>query len=200
MTFRVSLTLATLLITLAACSWGSGPPGSPARDSPSPPSPSAPAPAQGSTAARCHARGSGDLVLPDPSCTPGAADPRVTQATIKTTICRPGGGWSSIVRPPSDYTNKLERQQIVEYNLRDSKGNLLSQDQTEEDHLIALEIGGAPTNPQNLWPQYPHSPNRKDRVENKAHDVVCAHPEQLSQVQHAMASDWVTYGKQLGVL
>ena len=38
----------------------------------------------------CHARGHGLFTLPDRHCTPGHADPRVTQATIATTICRSG--------------------------------------------------------------------------------------------------------------
>ncbi len=35
--------------------------------------------------AHCTAGGSGLEVLPDPACTPGAIDPRVTQANVGTT-------------------------------------------------------------------------------------------------------------------
>lgn len=35
----------------------------------------------------------------------------------------------------------------------------------EEDHLIPLELGGAPSDVRNLWPERGTSPNPKDRVE-----------------------------------
>src|SRR5256885_10549484 len=48
--------------------------------------------------------------LPDPICTPGVADPRVTQDTIRTTICVTG--YTKTVRPSSSYTDALKVQQI----------------------------------------------------------------------------------------
>lgn len=44
--------------------------------------------------------------LPDPACTPGATDPRVTQATLATTIC--SRGYTAIVRPPLNVTEKIK--------------------------------------------------------------------------------------------
>jgi len=35
----------------------------------------------------------------------------------------------------------------------------------EEDHLISLQLGGNPSDPRNLWPEFPHSVNRKDNFE-----------------------------------
>jgi hypothetical protein len=81
----------------------------------------------------------------DARCTPGALNPDVTQATIRSTICV--SGWTKTVRPPASYTDHLKRQQKIAYgeaNVPDS--------QLEEDHLIALGIGGAPRDPANLWP------------------------------------------------
>ncbi len=46
-----------------------------------------PFPAAGS----CHARQAANGVLPDPTCTPGAVDPHVTDATLDSTVCRRGG-------------------------------------------------------------------------------------------------------------
>jgi hypothetical protein len=43
---------------------------------------------------RCHSSGG----RPDPSCTPGAEDPRVAQANIGITICM--RGYTATVRPP----------------------------------------------------------------------------------------------------
>ena len=43
----------------------------------------------------------------------------------------------------------------------------------EEDHLIPLELGGAPRNPKNLWPE-PHSQSsRSDPLETKLKREVC---------------------------
>ena len=42
--------------------------------------------------------------LPDQACTPGARNPAVTQATIRTTICKPG--WTATIRPPASVTGK----------------------------------------------------------------------------------------------
>jgi hypothetical protein len=44
-------------------------------------------------------------VYPDPTLTPGATNPDITQATIAATICNPN--WSTkTIRPPASYTNK----------------------------------------------------------------------------------------------
>src|SRR5262245_60365030 len=63
--------------------------------------------------AHCTARGSGLNVLPDPACTPGATDPRVTQANIQVTICR--SGYTRTVRPPTSYTEPLKRELMQRY-------------------------------------------------------------------------------------
>jgi hypothetical protein len=42
---------------------------------------------------------------PNPALTPGVTNPAVTQANIKTTICK--SGWSATVRPPESYTEAL---------------------------------------------------------------------------------------------
>jgi hypothetical protein len=53
-------------------------------------------------AGSCHLRTDGGQPLPDPSCTPGALNPKVTQATLRSTICR--SGYTSDMRPPSGIT------------------------------------------------------------------------------------------------
>lgn len=87
--------------------------------------------------------------LPDPRLTPDAINPAVTQATIHDTICV--RGWTRTVRPPEDFTYQLKRRQIREYGYRDRR---LSH--YEEDHLIPLGLGGAPSDPKNLWPEPRH--------------------------------------------
>jgi hypothetical protein len=59
----------------------------------------------------------GQWALPDPTRTPGALNPDVTQTTIGTTICV--RGWSRTIRPPQQYTSALKRQQLREFRYSD---------------------------------------------------------------------------------
>jgi hypothetical protein len=118
--------------------------------------------------------------LEDRSCTPGALNPAVTQATLSRTICRPGG-YTDSVRPPESYTEPLKYRLMGAYGFGGrSAANF------ELDHLIALELGGAPADPRNLWPE-PHGSSRgayqKDTVENQLHDAVCAGRISLAKAQ-----------------
>ncbi len=137
----------------------------------------------------CHERGSGSLVLPDPVCTPGATNPAVTQATIHITIC--ARGWTATVRPAASVTEALKRQQMAAYG---DQGRISSY---EEDHLIPLELGGAPAAPSNLWPEPGASPNPKDEVERAANYAVCTGRLTLVAAQASMTSNWVTFAQQL---
>ena len=135
----------------------------------------------------CRARG----VLPDPACTPGAVNPAVTQADVTTTICR--SGWTATVRPPVSYTDALKRRQMAAYGFTGSPAGF------EEDHLIPLELGGAPSEPRNLWPEPGQSPNPKDKVEDAGRRAVCSGRMPLVTAQQEMAADWTALGRQLGV-
>ncbi|MFF4185024.1 hypothetical protein ACFYZ9_17670 [Streptomyces sp. NPDC001691] len=130
------------------------------------------------------------LPLPDPVCQPGAYNPSVTQSTIGSTICV--SGWTSTVRPPTSYTNPLKVQQIAAYGYSDT-----STADYEEDHLVPLELGGAPRDPKNLWPEPRYSTGgktagNKDTVENKLKTAVCNHQVTLDAARSAIASDWTT--------
>ena len=132
------------------------------------------------TNASCHARG----VLPDSICTPGVASPLVTQANLAQTICV--SGYTKTIRPPVSYTNKLKSQQMQQYGFTDSMHL------HEEDHLISLELGGYPSDPNNLWPEPGQSPNPKDKVENALHSAVCSGRITLKEAQTRIATDWTT--------
>jgi len=80
--------------------------------------------------------------MPDPSLTPGAINPEVTQANIQQTVCVKG--YTKTIRPPAHFTNKLKKRQMREYGYADRNPK-----HYEEDHLIALSIGGAPDDPRN---------------------------------------------------
>lgn len=137
----------------------------------------------------CHARPG---PLPDPACTPGATNPQVTQDSIATTICK--SGWTSTIRPPTSVTNKLKTEGIRDYGYTDT-----SMSSYEEDHLVSLELGGAPSDPRNLWPEPGGSPNAKDKVENDLNRAVCGGRVKLADAQHAIATDWTTAEKTLGI-
>jgi hypothetical protein len=108
----------------------------------------------------CHAIGSGLYERPDPSCTPGALNPAVTQATIYKTICV--AGWTETVRPPESITEQEKAASIAAY------GDTGSMGEYEYDHFVPLELGGATNDRRNLWPEPGASPNPKDAVEDIA--------------------------------
>lgn len=123
--------------------------------------------------------------LPDHLCTPGALNPQVTQSAISTTICVQG--YTKTIRPPVTYTDNLKKQQIAEYGLP------LATKDYEEDHLIALELGGNPTDPANLWPEaYLPVPgaHEKDHVENYLHKQVCSGAMTLAEAQKEIDTNW----------
>jgi len=127
------------------------------------------------------------VVLPDRHRTPGATNPAVTQATIQATICRVG--WTATIRPLADYTTGLKKRQLAGgYAYR---GDVNPADY-EEDHLVSLEIGGAPSSALNLWPEpYAGTGARaKDRVENRLHGLVCSGRLPLATAQRAIAVNW----------
>ena len=142
----------------------------------------------GTIPAHCTFRDGGQL--PDPKCTPGAVDPAVTQGNLRSTICHPG--YTKTVRPSASQTNRFKFEVAYPaYGERHSK-------KTELDHLVSLELGGA-NDAANLWPEYPPTPNPKDKVENALHAAVCDGKVTLKAAQNAIASNWETAERNLGL-
>jgi hypothetical protein len=124
--------------------------------------------------ARGHGRPA-HAILADPTRTPGVLNPSVTQANIRSTVCRTG--WTATIRPPTSYTNALKVKQMRQYG---EKGSLSDY---QEDHLISLELGGSPTDPRNLWPEpYPRAAD-VDKIENELNGEVCSGELTLAQAQ-----------------
>ena len=156
---------------------------------------------QGQPAAgSCHYRYEKGEQLEDPKCTPGAVSPAVTQATLKSTICRKGG-YTSGVRPSAYVTGKEKRLNAASYGYTGRMGD------AEYDHLISLQLGGDPNDPRNLWVE-PADPghrkgagvnNKKDPVETKLHTAVCAGKVSLAAAQRAIVTDWTTALNRLGL-
>ncbi|MBC9729257.1 hypothetical protein [Streptomyces sp. TRM68367] len=151
-------------------------------------------------AGSCHYRYEKGEPLEDPACTPGAISPAVTQANVKSTICRKGG-YTSGIRPSTYVTGKEKRLNALSYGYRGRMGD------AEYDHLISLQLGGDPNDPRNLWVE-PADPghksgagvnNRKDPVETKLHTAVCSGKVTLAAAQHAIVTDWTTALSSLGL-
>jgi hypothetical protein len=131
----------------------------------------------------CHAIGSGADARPDPTCTPGALNPTVTQATIGKTVCV--SGWTSTVRPPESVTEQEKVGSMSAYGDTGSLGDY------EYDHFVPLELGGATNDLRNLWPEPGGSPNPKDAVENELRQQVCDGQIPLAQAQREIVNNWV---------
>ncbi|WP_030810534.1 hypothetical protein [Streptomyces sp. NRRL S-337] len=148
----------------------------------------------------CHVRHTaGKQPLPDPKCTPGATNPKVTAATLRSTICR--SGYTKDIRPPVNITGREKKANAASYGYT---GPLHD---AEYDHLISLQLGGDPNDPRNLWVEPPspgHRPgagpnNPKDVVENRLKAAICAGKADLTKAQEAIARDWTTAEAVLGI-
>lgn len=78
----------------------------------------------------------------------------------------------------------------------------------ELDHIIPIELGGAPDSQQNLFPERNSAPdpamdakwhlssafvhNRKDTLEDALHQLVCSGKVDLALAQHDISTDWVS--------
>ncbi len=152
--------------------------------------PATSAPPAGASASRATTSTGGTCTVTegraDLTCTPGARNPDVTQDTIGSTICVPG--WTTTIRPPASYTDRLKNEQKTRYGEADVADAAL-----EEDHLYPLALGGAPRDPANLWPEPrpgPRGASVKDAEENLLHTRVCAGQESLTAAQAQILADW----------
>ena len=133
----------------------------------------------------CHYRTAANgETLPDPNCTPGAISPKVTQDTLATTICRTG--YTKSIRPPLSITEIEKRENAAAYGYTGSLKDV------EYDHLVPLEVGGDPNDARNQWIEPGASPNPKDGVESRLHELVCEGRVPLAAAQEAIATDWTT--------
>lgn len=153
-------------------------------------------------AGSCHLRAAADgEPLPDPACTPGAVDAAVTDRNTATTVCR-RGGYTSSVRPPESLTEPVKRKLLAAYGIPAKRiGDY------ELDHLVELASGGA-SDVRNLWPEPDkfqqfhrgsYVRNDKDVVEAYTFHAICDGKVSVTAVQRAMASDWTTAVRTLGL-
>ena len=114
-----------------------------------------------------------------PVLTPGALNPEVTPATIRSTIC--SRGWTATIRPPSSFTSELKLEQMRVYGFTGGPADY------EEDHFISLELGGAPNDRKNLWPERRPQADRVDGIENDLNAQVCTGQLSLAEAQRKLA-------------
>jgi len=124
--------------------------------------------------------------LPNRGQTPGVTDVSVSQANIDQTICVPG--YAKSVRPAYAFTGPLKRRLMRARHPGESFRLY------ELDHLIPLSIGGAPSDPHNLWLEPWTGQNNaadKDALEFVLWRLVCRHEVPLATAQGAIASNWI---------
>jgi hypothetical protein len=115
----------------------------------------------------------------------GALNPAVKQSTIATTVCVPG--WTATVRPSSSYTHSIKVRLWQEAGSHGQIGEY------ELDHIVPLEVGGAPKDLRNLQLQPwdgPDGAHAKDAVENRVKREVCAGTVTLAAGQRCFRIDW----------
>jgi hypothetical protein len=138
-----------------------------------------------------------DEIYPNVAHNPGAIDPAITQENIADNICNKDFK-TGTVRPLSSYTTQLKKKQmadIYDFTAPQSLASLGGADYDEdkcvprsnnarcyeEDHIVSLQNGGAPSDPRNLFPEAYNSfvkkdhvgAREKDKVENYVHNGIC---------------------------
>jgi hypothetical protein len=119
-------------------------------------------------------------IIPDPTLTPGAV-----RTTDIAEIC--GQGTTGLRHGSRERDDRI----MVEYGLRPGP-----HPDFEVDHLIPLGIGGSDDD-HNLWPEPRRelepvwSADRKDELEWKLRELVCAGSLHIRVAQQAIADDWV---------
>lgn len=141
-------------------------------------------------------------VLPNQSMSPGAIG-----TTDITRLCPHVDPALEAARPDSSQKAAIYRAYGLSYPQAPGAYEL--------DHIVPIELGGAPDDPENLYPE-PNAPadpaterkyhlspafvhNPKDILEDVLHQDVCSGGVALSVAQQAMASDWrLAYIKYVG--
>ena len=117
---------------------------------------------------------------PDRACSPGAYYSKLTKAVL----CSSSFHTSTIRNVPESEKFAVE----AEYGM--APGHYGSS--LEIDHIVSLELGGS-NDIANLYPEKLNAGpgyRVKDRLENKAHDLVCAGTMTLHAVQVGIATNW----------
>ena len=118
-----------------------------------------------------------------------AINPLVTQDTVERSICT--NGWTKLIRPAQSYTDNLKRLQLTQFASQHPSDINWNLQGTEEDHRLPLELGGAPSDANNLSPEEPASPNAKDTDETQFKRLVCNGKVGLPTAQVQFIAKWL---------
>ena len=120
-----------------------------------------------------------------------ALNPAVTPATMNATICKPG--WAATVRPPRAWAYRQKLALIKTTGAKQAPGRYVA------DHIVPIEIGGAPHDRANLMLQTIAAGHKKDRLENTLRRGVCNGTIPLNTAQSEISSDWqASYKARIG--
>jgi hypothetical protein len=111
----------------------------------------------------------------------------------QTTICK--SGYTGRIRPPTSYTDPQKLISMRAYGLGTDTST------SEFDHLIFLELGGAPSDIRNLWPESHYGPSfsyRKDGLEKSLNAKVCNGTISLAAAQRRIVN-WSRYVSTRGI-
>lgn len=117
-------------------------------------------------------------MYPNPTLTPGATNPDVTQDSIAENICKIG--WSTKTVRDTQTTPAEKATTYNTYGIPHPKNNSGANQTCELDHLISIENGGADSL-DNIWPECGPAGvplakryfKLKDAVENYVHNGIC---------------------------
>lgn len=141
----------------------------------------------------CTLTGSPGKWQPDKTCTPGAGDAEVMAPTLgnpgnlKGTICTPG--WTAAARALDQELVPVKAAAVTAYNVRG---------QSVLNYLVPLSLGGS-NDVSNLWVMPVEVGNPKERVDAALNKAVCSGTISLGAAQNAIANNWTTATKQLGL-
>jgi len=122
------------------------------------------------------------MAMPDPNRTPGAVL-SIDPAQVCTR------GFAQSIRHPYDAAWRHFRVEVFHrYAIPHESWSAYTL-----DHLVPLELGGAPFDVRNVWPQPKAEAARKDVVEERLRALVCErHSLALTTAQAAIARDWTS--------
>lgn len=128
------------------------------------------------------------LILSSLSLNAQTIDPKVTQDTLNSTICV--SGYTKTVRPSVYYTNKIKKQRMLDAGIPWE-----NRKQYQLDHIMALTLGGHPSDPANLQLLILKGEDgayKKDAVSRKLNKLVCSGQIRLEDAQSCIMAGWKT--------
>jgi hypothetical protein len=133
------------------------------------------------------------VVMPAPPPAIDVGDPASARAPVSGSVVSPAPSLAELCAPayvkkttaPPSVTDPIKARQLAHgpYPDKDPSHYI-------EDQLIPVELGGAPTDERNLWPQRTDLWGLKNRQENHLRASVCGGHTTLAAAQAEMVQNW----------